>query len=425
MPMRVLALALLLVFGQESAPARVTAYRGAKVYTAAGAPIENATLLAEKGRILDVGKDVALPQDAAVVDLAGRVIVPGLIDAASPLLVPAGDRTGGSPEFDILDSLDRYQRDPREAVEQGVVAVYVGPAAPGGGVAGLGAVVRLDRALTVLSRRSALKVALGGEGGDVSTAAQRFEGYQQLKQLFESARQAVEAQAKYQKDLAEFELKKKQAEAEKKPSPPAPAKPKADPRSEVLSRCLDPKDPLLVRIEAHSADSIGYALRLVGDFKLRAVLECATAGSALAEEIAKAKVPVIAGPVFRYDSGSLEYLDHSTGSAAALARAGVRVAIASFGDPRAGHAGGGASRFLAESAAFAASRGLGREEALAAVTIQAARVLGIEKSHGSLEKGKSADFVVLSGEPFEAGTAVERTVLAGETAWSRPGEGSR
>ncbi len=419
--MRVLALALLFASAQDSSP-RLTAWRGARVHTAAGSILENATLLVEGGKIVDVGKDLAIPAEAAVVDLSGRVVIPGLIDAASPLFLPAGERQGGSPEYDVLDALDRYQRDPQDAVEQGVTAVFVGPGSAGG-VGGLGAVVRLDGARSVLAARCALKVTLGSGGSDVSTAAQRYESYQQVRQIFEGARRHVAAQEKHRKEQAEHEAKKKQAEADKKPAPPAPKKPKADPRNDILARTLDPKQPLPVRIEAHAADSIRYALKLAEDFKLRAVLEYATEGAAVADAIARAKVPVVAGPVFRYGPPTVEYLQHSPGTPAALVRAGVAVAIGSFGDERAGHSGAGASRFLAESAAFAASRGLTREEALAAVTIQAARILGIDRTHGSLEKGKSADFVVLSAEPFDAGVSVERTVIGGATAFRRSGAG--
>jgi imidazolonepropionase-like amidohydrolase len=290
--MRFLALALLFASSQDPAPPRLTAWKGARLYTAAGPALDQATILVEGGRIVDVGKDLPVPADAAIVDLAGRVVIPGLIDAASPLLVPPAERAGGSPEYDILDALDRYQTDPQEAVEQGVTTVYVGPTS-GGGVGGLGSVVRLDAVRGVVAARGALKVTIPESSGDVSTAAQRYEGYQQLRQVFEGARQYVEANEKYKKDAAEHEAKKKQAEAEKKPAPPAPTKPKPDPRNEILARTLDPKQPLPVRIEAHSADAIGYALKLIDEFKLRAVLEQATEGAVVADAISKAKVPVV------------------------------------------------------------------------------------------------------------------------------------
>src|SRR6185436_8276549 len=98
----------------------VTVLRGAKVYTGAGAPIENAVLVLENGKIAAVGKDVPVPADARVIEVAGKTIIPGLIDPASRLFLPPGDRSPGSAEQTVLDALDLYQPDYREAVEQGV-----------------------------------------------------------------------------------------------------------------------------------------------------------------------------------------------------------------------------------------------------------------------------------------------------------------
>jgi imidazolonepropionase-like amidohydrolase len=409
--MRVLAFLLVLSFVQDKSHPKVVALRGAKVYTGAGAPIENATIVVSHGKITEIGKDVAVPTDAKVIDVAGKVVIPGLIDAASRLFLPPGDKSAGSAEHHVLDAIDLYQTDYREAVEQGVTTVYVGPPSLGT-INGLGAVLHLDADRKVLLKDAALKLTLGASGGDTSTALERYQSYPQLKQAFDGARQYAESWEKYRKDLAEHEQKKK----EKKEEPREPTKPKVDPRNEVLARALDPKGTLNVRIEVHTADAILLALRLADEFKLRVVLEHATEGAAVASEIARAKAPVVAGPVFRLGGYSVDYLNHSVATPAALVKAGIPVAIGAFGDERAGQWGPGATRFLAESAAFAASRGLTREQALATITLDAARILGIDKTHGSLEKGKAADLVVLSGEPFEPATRVEQTFIDGEAA---------
>ncbi|MBI3856368.1 MAG: amidohydrolase family protein [Planctomycetes bacterium] len=410
--MRVLALLIALSL-QASPQPKASVLKGAKVYPGSGAPIENASIVIENGKIVAVGKDLPLPADATVIDATGKVIIPGLIDAASRLFIPPGERSPGSAEQNVLDALDLYQRDYREAVEQGVTAAYVGPLSLGS-VNGLGAVLRLDGTRTILLKDAALKLTLGASGGETSTALERYQSYPQLKQAFEAARQYVEGWEKFRKDLAEYEQKKAKKEEAKEP-----AKPKVEPRHEVLARALDPKGTLKVRIEVHSADAIALALRLAADFKLRAVLEQATEGGACAVEIAKSKIPVVAGPVFRLGGYSVDYLNHSTATAAALVAAGVPLAIGSFGDERAGHWGVGASRFLAEAAAVAASRGLTREQALAAITLDAAKILGIDKTQGSIEKGKAADLVVLSGEPFETGTRVEKTLIDGVVVHER------
>src|SRR5687767_6659441 len=193
--MQLLALVLALSL-QASEKSPVIAVRGAKVYTGAGAPLENATVVIEGGKIAAVGKDVPVPADARVIDAAGKTVIPGLIDAASRLFLTPGDRSPGSAEHNVLDALDLYQRDYREAVEQGVTTAYVGPLSAGV-VNGLGAVVRLDAAHTVVLKDAALKLTLGASGGDSSTALERYQSYPQLKQAFDSARQYVESWEKY------------------------------------------------------------------------------------------------------------------------------------------------------------------------------------------------------------------------------------
>lgn len=408
--MRLLALVLLLSPQTSEPPAsKPLAIRGAKLYSGTGAPIEDSVVVIDKGRILAAGKDVAVPAGAEVVDAWGKVLIPGLIDAASRLfLPPSGERSAGGAEQRALDALDLFQPDALEAVRQGVTTVYVGPVSLGT-INGTGVILHLDASPTILRNDAALKVTLGASGGDSSSALERYQSYVQLKQALEAAKQYLEDGEKYRRDLAAYE----QAQKEKKTTDSkAPAKPKSDPKQEALARCLDPKSPLPVRIEAHTADAIRLALRLVEEFKLQSALEYVTEGGEVAEAIAGARVPAVVGPVFRTGPSSVEYLHHSPHTASALWRAGVRVAIGSFADERAGASGPGAVRFLEESAAYA-SRGLTKEQTLGTITLEAARILGIEKTHGSIEKDKVADLVLLSGEPFEPTTRVERTWIAG------------
>src|SRR5437016_9820023 len=119
--MRVLVLLAFLLSARQDKPhAKVVALRGAKVYGGAGAAVEHAVILLEGGKIAAVGKDVQVPPEATVIELAGKVVVPGLIDAASRLFLEPGDRGPGSAEQSVLDSIDRYQELYKEALEQGV-----------------------------------------------------------------------------------------------------------------------------------------------------------------------------------------------------------------------------------------------------------------------------------------------------------------
>jgi len=414
--MQLLAVLLsLLLQAEDTSHPKVTVIRGARIYTGAGSSLDQGIIVIEKGRISAVGKDVPIPPAADIIDATGKVVIPGLIDAASRLFIPAGgERSPGSAEQRALDGLDFFQRDAVEAVQQGVTTVYVSPVSTGA-VNGLGVIVHLDAAHSVLQKEAALKITLGASGGDSSSALERYQSYPQLKQTFEAANQYLEEGEKYRRDLAAYE----QAQKEKKTTDVKnPTKPKSDLKQDVLARCFDAKTPLTVRIEVHTADAITLALRLVEEYRLKAVLEYVTEGGDVAAAIAKSKVPAVVGPVFRLGSSSVDYLRHSSGTASVLRREGVPVAIGSFADERAGALGPGAVRFLAECAAYAA-KGQTREQVLAMITIEPAKILGIEKTHGSIEKDKVADLVLLSGEPFDPTTRVDRTWIDGVSVYVR------
>ncbi len=414
--MQLLAVLLsLLLQAEETSQPKITVIRGARIYTGSGPSLDSGVIVIEKGRITAVGKDVPIPPAADIIDATGKVVIPGLIDAASRLFIPAtGERSPGSAEQRALDGLDFFQRDALEAVQQGVTTVSVSPVSVGT-VNGLGVIVHLDAAHSVLQKEAALKLTLGASGGDSSSALERYQSYPQLKQTFEAAKQYLEDGEKYRRDLAAYE----QAQKEKKTTDVKnPTKPKTDLKQEIVARCFDAKKPLTVRIEVHTADAITLALRLVEEYKLKAVLEYVTEGGDVAAAIAKSKVPAVVGPVFRLGNSSVDYLRHSPGTASVLSKEGVSVAIGSFADERAGALGPGAARFLAESAAYA-SKGQTREQALAMITIEPAKILGIDPTHGSIEKDKVADLVLLSGEPFDPTTRVDRTWIDGVSVYAR------
>ncbi len=397
------------------APPKILVLRGAKVFPVSGPPLDGALVVLGNGRISAVGREAVPPPGAATLDLSGKVLIPGLIDAASRLLVEPGEQGPGAADLDVLDALDRYDERWREVRERGVTCVFLLPGG-GGAVGGLGAVLRLDETRSVLQKEAALCLAV--PGGETSSPAQRHDAVAQLRRLFESGRQYAETWAKYRKELAEFAEKKKTPETGKGEAKAAePAKPKTDARLERVARALDAQAALPVRIEVHAADALRGVLKLAEDFKLRLVIEGGTESGPLAALLAKAGIPVLAAPALRYGAPDVDRIRHDPGLAADLSKAGVRVAIGSFLDSPAG--GGSPSRFMAEYAALAAAGGLSREHALAAVTWNAARALGVEKEVGCIEAGRRADLVVLSGDPFEAGTRVERVLVGGETVFLR------
>jgi imidazolonepropionase-like amidohydrolase len=166
-----------------------------------------------------------------------------------------------------------------------------------------------------------------------------------------------------------------------------------------------------VHYHTHRADDIVTALRLRREFGFDLVLQHASEGFAVAERIAAARVPV---SVIVLDSpgGKPEAVELGIENAGVLERAGVRVAIHSD-DPIT------SSRLLLRSAALAVRGGMSERGALRAVTLEAARMLRLDGRIGSLEAGKDADFVVLSGEPFSVYTHVLETWIEGVRRFDR------
>jgi imidazolonepropionase-like amidohydrolase len=192
------------------------------------------------------------------------------------------------------------------------------------------------------------------------------------------------------------------------------AKPPAakNPKLEALIPALEGKAP--VYFAAHRKDDIQTALRIAKEFNLKPVIALGTEAYRMADELKKAGVPVVVHPTMQRAGGSMETLHSFTGNAAALDAAGVPVTICTGFEgyvPK--------TRVLRHEAAMAVAAGMDKERALRAVTINAAKLLGIEKEYGSIEVGKVADLVLYDGDPFEHATHVTQTISRGKVVYDR------
>jgi imidazolonepropionase-like amidohydrolase len=192
------------------------------------------------------------------------------------------------------------------------------------------------------------------------------------------------------------------------------AKPPAakNPKLEALIPALEGKVP--VYFAAHRKDDIQTALRIAKEFKLKPVIALGTECYRMADELKKAGVPVVVHPTMQRAGGSIETMHSFTGNAAALDAAGIPVTICTGFEgyvPK--------TRVLRYEAAMAVAAGMDKERALRAVTINAAKLLGIEKDYGSIEVGKVADLVLYDGDPFEHTTHVTQTIMRGKVVYNR------
>jgi hypothetical protein len=291
---------------------------------------------------------------------------------------------------------------------------------------------------TTLKAKAGVHLALGLSSGGKSTSLERIASYESLRSLFTSAQQYTKQQAKAEQE------KKAAATTTAQPDTLAPvtdtdtspvsgdegaqrrqfgrgqrggrpgptATPRSQPAQEVLSAAL--KGDIPVHIEAHRVDDILNALRLADEFKFKLVLEAPTEAASITNEIASRKVGVIWTPSLPTGAPQLETAHFNPNAVAALSAAGVRLALSA----RSGS--GAASRFLLEDAGAAAGSGLKPDAALRAVTLGPAEILGVADRVGSLQPGKDADLVVLSGSPWDPQTVVKRVVVNGAQVYGAP-----
>jgi len=389
---------------------------GARIYTAAGAPIENGILVINQGKIeaIVAAKDagVRVPLNASARNLSGKVIIPGMVDTHSHIgiyprpHVPANqdgnEMTGpAQPGLRALDAI--YPDDPgiRMAVAGGITTANIMPGS-GNVIGGQTVYVKL-RGRTIEDMRIAgvlggLKMANGenpkGYGRRQQAPGTRMKLAALQREQFVKARDYRQKWDAYRKATAAGK------------DVPAP---ETDLSLEPLVEVLDGKRT--VHFHTHRADDLMTALRIAQEFGFEIVLHHVTEGYRIADELARRKVPVSLTLV---DSpgGKLEAAGLLEENAAVLEKAGVNVAINTDDFIT-------ESRFFLRTGAIAVRGGMSEDAALRALTINPARMLHLENRVGSLEPGKDADFVVLSGPPFSVYTQVLETYIDGVRVFDR------
>jgi len=373
------------------------AVRGETVYTMAGAPLKDAVVLVTNGKIEKIGTGVTVPTGYR--ELRAKVVTPGLIDAHSVVglagyLNQPHDQDQLEPSAPIqpeLRAFDAYNPEERLIAWVrgfGVTTLHTGHG-PGALVSGQTMIVKtrgkdVDRAVIVPTAMVA------------ATLGKRAETTEEGKSPGTRAKAVALLRGEFIK-AQEYETKKRTAEKGKEPERSL--------RLEVLASVLRGEVPLLVTVQR--ASDILTALRIADEFKLRLVLDDGAEAYLVKEQIKKAGVPVILHPTMARDFGDAENMTKE--AASILRKAGIPVALQSGFEsyvPK--------TRVVLFEAAEAAAFGLTFDEALATITIDAARILGIEKRVGSLEAGKDGDLALYDGDPFSWTSHCVATVIEGE-----------
>jgi imidazolonepropionase-like amidohydrolase len=419
----IVSLLLLCVFTNTSGAENVV-IQGGHILTISGGAIEHGSILVKDGKIKSLGRDVIIPADTRTIDAKDKFVMPGLIDSQSRLFVIENELNEGSviaPYLNILDAIDPFMKGYREVLAQGVTAIHVAPGSRSL-IGGRGAVLKLKGAKTVkkmvLKADVAVKAAIGVSSNNQSSSLIRLENYSSIREAFIETQAYLQEKRKYDQELAEYNKKKAEKGKEnnngkEKDKPKRPAKFKSNPTYEILAKVLCKEIPL--QIEANRVDDILNALRLADEFGFSLILDKCTEGYMTINEIAKRKVPVIVGPVSTSfaDMPRLEYRNHDMRNAGMLSKKGIKLALGVSGRD------GASSKFLALAAAMAVANGLDKDIALRAITLTPAEILGVADRIGSLEVGKDADIVILSGHPLHTSTQVEMVLIEGKTVYER------
>jgi imidazolonepropionase-like amidohydrolase len=376
----------------EAAPPVVI--RHAKLHVGDGTSVDDATIVIADGLVKSVGRgDVASPAGAIEIDAAGRPVTPGFIAIDTSLGLVEIEMEGSTVDDARRDGRHvRASYDPAPAINadstlipiqvvEGVTSAAVAPT--GGLISGQVTWIDLlpgDYARIVAKRRIAVDVQLG-QSVDGSRAAALDE----LRRVLLDAR----------------EYRRRKGQFERNQMRPLAARPED---LDALAPALDGKVPLTVSV--NRASDILALLELAKELRLRVVIVGGAEAWKVADRLAAAKVPVVLTPSKNLPV-SFDALGARLENAALLSKAGVELVIADIG-------GAHNVRNARQEAGIAVAYGLDPAQAITALTLGAARIMGMDASYGSVAPGKVANVVIWDGDPLEVTSYPTHVLVRGE-----------
>lgn len=380
----------------------------ARIETVTNGVIERGTLVMRDGRIVALGADVTAPAGAETIDCSGLTIYPGMIDGGTELgLVEIGsipetrdeDESGDlTPQALALTAVNPNSAAIPVTRVNGVTTAVTAPS--GGLLPGTASLINLfgytPEQMNVAGRNMlVLNFPSRARGGwwDHRTNEEIDKAWKNNMEKLDEVWDRAEL---YGRIDAGWNNGKKGERL-----------PEYVPQIEALLPAI--RREMLVMVEVHKAADIDSAIAWIQRRNLRAVLTGVSEGWRVADRIAASGIPCIVGPTLSIPANDADRYDKAYANPGLLRAAGARVALRTTGAANV--------RNLPFNAGFAAAYGMGREEALRAVTIEPARILGVDSLLGSLEVGKQATLFIADGDPFEPATSVRGLFING---WKVP-----
>jgi imidazolonepropionase-like amidohydrolase len=390
--------------------ANASAYviQNAKIYTLTGAPIERGSIVIQGGKIAAVGASVTVPTGAEVVNGEGLEVYPGLFDSVTRLgLTEIGSINATNdyneignynPQLDAATAINPVTDHIPVARANGITHAISAPGLGSAPMGGQASAISLDGWTIeemLISKSVALTVSWpslrSGSGFDPSTFTRRRQSFAELKTNYETKVQELE-------DWLERARQYQQATAH-----PVNGGPARDLKLEALGPVLRGERPVLV--SADDERDIKNAIAFFEKQKIRMILAGGAESYKVKELLAQKKIPVILGPTQALPSTEDEPYDVRNTTPGVLQRAGVLFALATFDSSD--------SRNLPYEIGNAVSYGLGHDDAIKAITVNPARIFGLDKQLGTLEAGKLANLIVTTGDPLEIQTQVKYLFING------------
>lgn len=391
------------MFAAAPLAAQTTAITGGKVVVGDGsAPIEDATVVVRDGRIIAVGKNVTIPADARRVDAGGRWVTPGIVAGFSRLglveisaVSQTNDSSSGSSPFsaaiNVVPAINPQATPIAVNRAAGITRALVVPSNGRNIFAGSGALIDLGEDYDSITRSGVLQYVEMGESGAARAGGSRAALHVMFRAMLDEAK-------RYASDPADYE-------------PELEAVTVAD--AKALGDVISGRTRLLVHVER--AADILQVLALKKEYpNLKLVLAGVSEGWRVADQIAAAKVPVIASALNDLPD-AFERLAATQSNIGRMANAGVVVSIGMVND-RDAHQLRYATQYAGNLVALQklpGAAGLTWDQAFAAITSGPAAAMGLDDQIGSLKAGRLADIVIWDGDPLELSSTPLRVMIDG------------
>ncbi|MGL5694293.1 MAG: amidohydrolase [Peptostreptococcaceae bacterium] len=365
-------------------------------------------ILINEKKIVEIGEQIEVPEEAEVIDVEGKFVFPGFIDAHTHLgLWEDGMGFEGAdgneetdpitPQLNPIDGINPMDRTFDEAVAGGITATCTTPGSANVMGGECIAIKTFGRRIDnmVIKNPVASKIAFGENpkscyGRDEKTPQTRMAIASLLRENLKKAEEYLE----------EIELFEEHEDHDR---------PEYDIKMESLLPVLKKEIPF--KVHAHRADDIFTAIRIAKEFDLKLTLDHCTEGHLIVEELVEEGYPVVVGPSLS-ERSKIELRNLTFDTAGILANAGAQVSLMTDHPVI-------PIQYLPICAGIAVKHGMKKEHALEAITINPAKTLGIEDKVGSLEVGKDADIVIWDGCPLEIQSNVLFTIIDGKIVYKR------